>query len=146
MNQLTRWGPIRHAFQMDPVSDIQEALRTWLPRAPRAFDRALEMRMDVVETEKDYSVALDMPGVRKEDIDVSVQGSQVTVRAEVRRETGGSKGTELHSERFSGEACRAFTLPQEVDEAKASAHYDGGVLTLTLPKKNGAATRHLAIQ
>jgi HSP20 family protein len=86
-----------------------------------------------------------MPGVRKEDIDVSVQGSQVAIRAEIKRESTGGRGKKIHSERFTGEAFRAFDLPQEVDAAAAKAEYDGGVLTLTLPKKDGGTARRLQI-
>jgi HSP20 family protein len=87
-------------------------------------------------------VQAEVPGVAKDDIQVSVDGSIVTVRAEVKQEDTQSKDDKLlRSERYFGSVSRAFQLPQDVDESQAKAKYDNGVLTLTLPKKkagNGA--------
>lgn len=145
MNQLIRWTPFRQLARLDPFPDIEDVVRGWLPRHDRQIERALEMRLDVAESDKEYSVDVDLPGVKKEDIDVSVEGTQVTIRADVKRDVSRQRGKELYAERYSGQAYRSFTLPQEVDAASAKAQYDGGVLTLTLPKKNGSAARHLAV-
>ena len=67
------------------------------------------------------------------------------VRAEVKREKSSGKGKELYNERYSGQAYRSFSLPSEIDSGNAKAAYDGGVLTLTLPKKAGSAVKHLSI-
>lgn len=111
----------------------------------RQFENAMEMRLDVNEVDNDYVVNVDIPGVHKEDIDVSIQGNQVSIRAEVKRELSQGKGKELYSERYSGQAYRSFTLPVDVDAAKSKAEYDGGVLHLTLPKSASASTRRLPI-
>jgi HSP20 family protein len=145
MNQLTRWSPFRQIARLDPFNELEDAFRGWFPRENRQFERAMDMRVDVSETDKGYAVAVDLPGVRKDDIDVAVEGAQVTIRAEVKRDSSSQHGKEIHSERFSGEAYRSLSLPQEIDAAGAKAHYDGGVLTLTLPKKNGASARHLTV-
>jgi HSP20 family protein len=85
--------------------------------------------------------------VRKQDIDVRIDGNQVTVSAEVRKSTEEKEaGRILRRERRTGQATRSFTLACAVDEAKAQAHYEAGVLSLLLPKKPGATARRLTVQ
>jgi HSP20 family protein len=92
-------------------------------------------------------VTAELPGVKKEDIHVSIDGAQVTLEAEVRREKEASKDERvLRSERVYGKVMRSFTLPQEVDEAKAQAKFQDGVLELTLPKKAAAQRKQISIQ
>jgi HSP20 family protein len=105
-----------------------------------------EIRLDLKETEKAYMVHAEIPGVRKEDIDVSIDGSLVSIRAEVRREKEDKGETMLRSERYYGAMTRSFTLATEVDEKAATAKYSDGVLELMLPKKPGGTTRRLQVQ
>lgn len=143
----TRWNPLRQANLLDPFVDLEDLLQGLGARSlSRGYDRTLEMRMDVQEDDQAYRVTVDVPGVRKEDIDVAVEGTQVTISAEVKRqEQKEDKSKELHSERFYGKAFRSFSLPNEVDSTKSEASYDGGVLRLTLPKKSDSQSRHLSI-
>ena len=104
------------------------------------------IKVDVEEKDDRYMVKADMPGVAKEDIHVDVDGNMVSIAAEVRREKKEEKeGKVLRSERYFGSMSRAFTLPAEVDAAKAEATYADGVLMLTLPKTKGTATHRIAI-
>jgi HSP20 family protein len=104
------------------------------------------IKVDVEEKDDRYMVKADMPGVAKEDIHVDVDGNMVSIAAEVRREKKEEKeGKVLRSERYFGSMSRAFTLPAEVDVAKAEATYADGVLMLTLPKTKGTATHRIAI-
>jgi HSP20 family protein len=108
---------------------------------------ALRMKVDVVESNGAYIVTAEVPGVKKEDIQVSIDGADVTLAAELKRERDVSKDERvLHAERGFGKLARSFTLPQEVDETKAEAKYRDGVLELTLPKKAAAARKTIAIQ
>jgi HSP20 family protein len=108
---------------------------------------ALRMKVDVVESNGAYIVTAEVPGVKKEDIQVSIDGADVTLAAELKRERDVSKDERvLHAERGFGKLARSFTLPQEVDEAKAEAKYRDGVLELTLPKKAAEARKTIAIQ
>ena len=109
---------------------------------------AEDMRVDVTEAGDSYKVSADLPGVNKEDINVSIDGNLVTIEAEMKRskETTDKSGKVLRSERYSGLMSRAFTLTQDVDDTKATARYEDGVLTLELPKKESAPTKRLAIQ
>ena len=108
---------------------------------------AFSPRIDVVENERGYQVEADLPGVTKNDLKVSVDGSRVTIEAEVRRETERKEGESvMHTERVVRKYARSFELPHEVDDAQAVAKLEHGVLTLTLPKKQAAQTRLLTIQ
>ena len=108
---------------------------------------ASRLKVDVSEKNGAYQVTADLPGVRKEDIQVAIDGAQVTLTAEVKREKEAAEGERvLHSERVFGKVSRSFTLPQELDEAKAEAKFRDGVLELTLPKKAAAARKAITIQ
>jgi HSP20 family protein len=109
---------------------------------------SLEMRVDINEANGAYKVRADLPGVKKEDINVRIDGNIVQIDAEVKqeKETKDKAGKVLRSERYQGAISRTFSLPQDVDDAKATAKYDDGVLTLELPKKPGKSTKRLAIQ
>ena len=105
------------------------------------------IRVDVRETPAAYSVHADIAGVKKEDIHVEIEGNEVLISAEVKRESEKKEGERvLRTERFFGKTARRFALPQEIDEAKAEAKYADGVLELTLPKKAAVAGRRVAIQ
>lgn len=104
------------------------------------------VKVDVTESNGAYLVTADLPGVKKEDIQVAIDGSQVTLSAEVKREKEVAEGERvLHTERVYGKLSRSFALPQELDEAKAEAKFRDGVLELTLPKKAAAARRQIEI-
>ncbi len=105
-----------------------------------------QIRIDVKDAGSAYTVSAEIPGVKKEDIHVTVEGGMVTVRAEVKQEDAQSRDDRLlRSERYYGAVSRAIALPQDVDQAQAKARYDNGVLTLTLPKKQGNGSQKLRI-
>jgi HSP20 family protein len=93
-------------------------------------------------------VEADLPGVKKDDIDVRVHGNVVQIDAEIKRESRktGNGDRLLRSERYQGSISRSFSLAQDVDETKVKAQYDNGVLSLELPKKTQEAYRKVAIQ
>jgi HSP20 family protein len=106
-----------------------------------------EIRMDVTDVGAAYKIQAEIPGVHKEAIHVSMDGNMVTVSAEVKQEDVERKEDRvLRSERYFGSVSRSFQLPQEVDSAKAKAKYDNGVLSLTLPKRQGGASKELMIE
>lgn len=118
--------------------------------SPTRIDRTLDeldVRVDVVEKNGTFKVRADLPGVKKEDINVRIDGNLVQLDAETKgeREFKGEGDKVLRSERYYGSVSRAFTLPQDVDEGKAVAKYEDGVLTLELPKKATSAAKRLAV-
>lgn len=135
--------------RFDPFSDVDDLFKGLFVR-PMRFDVDLapqmQVKMDVTKADDGYTVKAELPGVKKEDIQVSIDGNEVTISGEVKKESEEKKGEEvIRSERYYGKVLRSFTLPHEVDEAKAVAKYGDGVLKLTLPMKVKAATKKLAI-
>lgn len=117
---------------------------------PVRMDRALEqldVRVDVVENNGAFKVRADLPGVKKEDINVRIDGNLVQIDAETKgeKEVKGDGNKVLRSERYYGSVSRAFTLPNDVDDGKAVATYEDGVLTLDLPKKATSSTKRLTV-
>jgi len=135
----------------DPlISDTFDAMfRRFMTPLRMDFQAPVEdMRVDVTEAPDAYKVCADLPGVNKDDINVSIDGNLITIEAEVKRskETTDKSGKVLRSERYSGLVSRAFTLTQDVDDTRATAKYEDGVLTLELPKKESIPSKRLAIQ
>jgi len=139
--------------RFDPFNSIVDDLFKGFLVRPVAYDpsvvnaHAPRLSVDVTEKNGAYVVTADLPGVKKEDIHVDIDGVQVTLRAEVKREKQAAEGERvLHTERSYGKVSRSFALPQELDEAKAEAKFRDGVLELTLPKKAAAARKAITIQ
>jgi HSP20 family protein len=141
MANITRFDPFKELARLDPFTSGWPLLRRWAeaPSEPA-------IKLDVTEDEKAYFVKAEMPGVKKEDIDVQVDGDTVSLTAEVKREKEEKNGeTVLHSERYYGRQYRSFALGQSIDRAKAQAKFENGVLNLTLPKATAAAGEKIAI-
>jgi HSP20 family protein len=130
---------------VDPFETaFRDLLRPW--RVGRLQTAAPQIRLDVDEADAEYLVKAEIPGVRKEDIDVRIDGNQVTISAEVKKESEEQKGSRvLRSERQYGYASRSFMLDSPVDESKADAKYQNGVLQLKLPKRAQEAKKKLTI-
>ncbi len=138
MANLARFNPVDDAFD-----DLFRGFFMRPVRIEGAQD--LQMKMDVREDDKAYTVNAELPGVKKEDIQVSINGNQVAISAEVKQEREVKEGEKvLRSERYYGKVSRAFTLGQDVDEETAEAKYADGVLVLTLPKKAVVKSKRLA--
>ena len=134
--------PVRN----DPLDDF---FRGFFVR-PVEYGSAAEapsIKVDVKEQEKAYVVHAEMPGVKKEDIHVHVDGPMVSISAERKQEKDVKEGERiLRSERYFGKVSRSFQLGQDVDDARASAKFTDGVLELTLPKKAAAQAKRLTIE
>lgn len=140
MNELRLFDPLAPDFFDDAVRSMMRPWR-WEGTEP-----APRIRVDLSEQDGNYHVKADIPGVRKEDIDVRIDGNMVTISAEMKKEKEEKEqGRVLRHERQFGYASRAFTLASPVDESKADARYENGVLELTLPKKAAASTKRLSV-
>ena len=112
--------------------------------APAAVPRGV--RVDVREEGSSYLVEADLPGLKKDDIKIEIDGAVVSISAEYKSESTQKDGERLvYSERRTGAVARSFELPAEIDRDAASAKYEDGVLKLTLPKKNAESRKLLAI-
>ncbi|MGZ3181973.1 MAG: Hsp20/alpha crystallin family protein [Telluria sp.] len=146
-SNLTRFDPFGDLARLDPFRQMDEVMRELRPAWSMREGTAPVLRVDVSETDDAYQVKCDVPGVKKDDIKVDVSGNRVSITAECRRESDekDKAGTLLRSERYYGQQSRSFTLDSDIDEARADARYEDGVLTLTLPKKPGNGSRKLPI-
>ncbi len=141
MLNITRFNPLEDTFD-----NLFRGLPVWLPAPERRAAAPAQFRMDVTENDKEYQVLAELPGVKKEEISITINGNEVAVSVEVKQEKVLKNGdTVLRAERYYGTIQRAFSLGQEVDEALAQAKYNDGILELTLPKKTAAAAKRLAV-
>ena len=141
MANLTRYDPFDTGIE--PFDDLFRGFFR-----PVRMDKELpQFKMDVKEDDKAYTVHADLPGVKKEDIHVSIEGNTVAISAETRTETEQKEGEKvLKRERSYGKVFRSFALGSDIDEAAASAKYNDGVLELVLPKKTAAASKRLTVE
>ena len=143
MANIKRYDPFDLSFQ--PLDDIFRGF--FRPVRFEGLSQQMQIKLDITENEKDYTVHAEIPGVKKDDIHVTIDGNQVSVSAEVKKEKEEKEGEKvLRSERYYGKVFRSFTLGHDIDDAAAKAKYSDGVLELTLPKKTGVAAKKLAIQ
>ena len=149
MANITRFDPLSDLVSFTPLRNFEDLFR--VPQI-RSFVRNLpaepEIRIDVSEDDKAYHVKAEVPGVAKEDIHVAAEDDRVSITAELKQEEEEKKGeTVLRSERYYGILSRSFTLMHDVDQNKAEAKYQDGILELTLPKKgNGGTMKQLAVK
>lgn len=140
MVNITRYDPFDEMFG--------DLLKGFFVR-PVSFEDPAQspVKVDVTEDDHAYKVKAELPGVKKEDINVSIDGSQISINAEVKKEHEEKDGERvLRSERYYGKFSRSFALSQDVDESTAQAKYSDGVLELILPKKAAVSAKKLYIQ
>ncbi|MCC7484175.1 MAG: Hsp20/alpha crystallin family protein [Burkholderiales bacterium] len=141
MATLTRYSPLE-----DTIDDL---FRGFFVR-PVSFEGSnttVPFRVEIGEKDNAYVLRGELPGVKKDDINVSIDGDTVAITAEVKSEKDAKDGERtLRSERYYGKLYRAFTLGQAVDDSTAQARYADGVLELTLPKKAAVQAKRISIQ
>jgi HSP20 family protein len=142
MVNITRYDPFG-----DVLDDLMKGFLVRPVGAAEAGESVRRIKVDVAEKNGEYKVLAEIPGVKKEDIQVDIEGDVVSISAETRAEKDVKEGERvIHSERYFGKVSRSFRLGQEVDQAKASAKYTDGVLELVLPKKTAASAKRVTIQ
>jgi HSP20 family protein len=140
MTNITRFEPLF----TEPFEDLFR--RVWKPVRWELEGLPKDIRIDVHETETTYTVKADLPGVKKEDVKVEIDGNVVTISAEAREEKEvKEKGKLVRSERYYGSLYRSFSLAHDIDESAATAKFTDGTLELTLPKKATSAVKTLSI-
>lgn len=143
MSNMTRYDP----FSMEPMSELFHGWFRPLGSMAREGETSLsDMKIDVVESDAAYTVKAELPGVEKKDIDVKIDGNVVSITAKAERNQEVKEGEQvIRRERYSGVISRSFSLASEIDDATATAQYQDGVLSLTLPKKASVAQKRLSI-
>ena len=148
MANITRYDPFEDIARLSPFGSLDDVfkglrLRPWIKEA----EIEPQIKIDVSEDDKAYTVRADVPGIRKDDIKVSIEGNQVSIEAETKKEREEKKGdTVLRSERYYGRVFRSFALAHDVDSDRAEAKVQDGVLELKLPKKANGSARTVKIQ
>jgi HSP20 family protein len=139
MANITRYNPFE-----DLLKDFGKGF--WLKPLPFPAQAELAMKVDVKEDDKSFIIKADIPGVKKEDIQIDIDDDHVALRAEVKQEKEEKKDEKVvYSERSYGMVSRSFTLPVDVDAKGAKAEYKDGVLNLTLPKKGNGSAKRVAV-
>lgn len=137
MSNLTRFDPLDDLFRGFFVRPVDM-------NAPAS---APAIRMDVTEQANAFLVHAELPGVKKDDIHVHVDGNQVSITAEIKQEKEVKEGERiLRAERYFGQVSRTFQLAQDIDDAQAAARFNDGVLELTLPKRAANTSKRLSIE
>lgn len=146
---VTRQTPLRR-FIPNIFSDFFDDFQTPSLYTRPLFSEAFEpqIKVDVSERPKEYLIRAEIPGAKKEDIHISIEGGYVHINAQTVSSAEERSADErvIRSECYCGSSSRAFQLPTEVVREKAKASYENGVLQLTLPKANGGTSREIEIK
>lgn len=134
-NKLARFNPFGGVAHAHPLRRIGDFFRDMPASLRQRAHEARAIRLDVAETDHGHSVKAEVTGVKKDDIKVSIDGKQVSIRAGVKQKDEHEDESLMCSVCHRGEQYHRFSLPQEVDDTKAVAKYHDGILELTLPKK-----------
>ena len=152
---MSRWDPFREMLSLREAMNQLLEESVVRPASPGAAGgaggggvagRGQTLALDVAEREDAYVVSASLPGVRSEDVHVTVLGDTLTIRAETRREDERSSGGYLLRERHVGVLQRAVTLPGPISADDVSADYEHGILTLTLPKSRANMPRRIQVR
>ena len=140
MNALTRLERIDNLFP--------EMMRRWARPLQMLDDINVpaDIRVDISENDKEYLVSAEIPGAKKEDIRVSIDGNYVSIAADIKKEQKEKHKHTLTKKTYHNSVSRGFTLSNDVDEKTAAAKLKDDVLRLTLPKREGSAARTVKIE
>jgi len=142
MAHLTRFDP----FQVSATDPFDDVFRGFFRPVRTEGVAQVQLKMDVTEDDKNYKVHAEIPGAKKEDIHVTIDGNQVSISAETKQEKEVKEGEKvLRSERFYGKVARSFVVDTDIDESASEAKYSDGVLELVLPKKAVTTSKRLAV-
>ena len=147
-NIIPRSSLLSNIARSDPFTNVDEWFKGF---GMRPFSMETEspslIKIDLTENDTTYTVRAEIPGMKKEDVKVQVDGNRVSISAETKQEKEEKEGERvICRERYQGSSYRSFTLGSDVDESKAQAKFENGVLELTLPKKSGKTSKQLEIK
>ena len=148
----------RNSRRADPVNSLFDELftdffqRAGAPAARHPTAPAVaRARMDVLDKGGNFEIKVDLPGIRKDDINIGIEGARVSINAESKdsaetKDANGNGSKVLYSERYSTRYARSFELPAEVTEEGADARFEDGVLTLSLPKRAATISKRIEVK
>ena len=144
---IVHWGPHRELrrFQDEMRRVFDDFfLRFWEGREP--FTTGWEPTVDVSETENEIFVEAELPGMKREDVNVSLENNILTIKGERKKEEKKKEGKYHSTERYYGSFYRALDLPTYVDEKNIQAKFKDGVLEVIMPKKEEAKPKQIEIK
>jgi HSP20 family protein len=144
MANMSRWDPFSEAMSLREA--MQNLFEDSYVNSPSSRGTSLSMPLDVAETEDGFVVEAALPGVKSEDLDITLQNNILTISGEVRQShTEGAKPNYHRVERRYGRFSRAISLPTQVDSTKVEAQLNNGILRLHLPKAEAVKPRKISI-
>ena len=148
MANIARRSPLGDITRFDPFYNIDDWFKGF---GTRPFSMDMEtppkIKIDVTENDSAYTVRAEIPGVKKEDVKVQVEGNRVSISCETKQEKEQKEGERvIYRECNQGSSYRTFTLGSDVDDTKAEAKYENGTLELTLPKKEGKTAKRIEVK
>lgn len=148
MANIVRRSPtLGDIARYDPFANIDDLFRSFGMRPLSIEGEAPAIKVDITEDDKSYKVRAEIPGVKKEDVKVQVEGNRVTISCETKQEKEEKEGERIIArEIYQGSSYRSFNMASEVDETKAEAKYENGMLELMLPKKEGTSARRIEVK
>ncbi|MBN2536939.1 Hsp20/alpha crystallin family protein [candidate division WOR-3 bacterium] len=142
---LVRWDPFREMASLREEMDrVFDSLYGRYPRERAEISWAPPL--DIEETENEITVRAEIPGMKKEDIKISLTGDTLSISGERRHETEQRGKTYHRIERAYGRFMRTLVLPNDVQADKVKAAYSDGILELTMPKSEKAKAREISIE
>jgi HSP20 family protein len=148
---MQRWRPRSSIAPWRPFRDMEEwerrfdaLFRGWMWR-PGAEETGWMPAVDVIEKDDKFLVKAELPGMKEEDIDVSVVGDTLTIKGEKKSESEVKEENYYRSERAYGSFYRSIPLPSTVDADKIEANYEDGVLEVTIPKMPEVKPKKIAV-
>ena len=152
-SETSTWNPVREMNRLQRRMNrmLDEYFSETIPSVFRESPSMVEEEeflpaCDVSETDRHYLLSLDLPGVRKEEVNIETKNSQLIISGQRKRETKESEQGKLSKERYFGSFMRSFTLPSDIDPTKVEAHFENGVLQIALPKTQVTQTRQITIK
>lgn len=143
--QISRWNPTAAWLERDPFRLMEGFLNGEAGRGEELSNRAWRPAVDIRETGDSYVVSAELPGLSKEDVQITIENNVLKLTGERRFEKE-VKEEEFHRvERAYGTFSRAFALPTRVDPERVEASFKDGILTITVPKAAEARPRKIEI-
>jgi len=144
MANLIRWDPLREVSEVRSLMD--RAFDDFFSRSPITFDGIGSIDINLLQTDDDVIVKASIPGVKPEDINISISGDTLTLRGEVKEDQEYKDANYHMREMRQGSFSRTMTLPVKVDSDKAKAEFENGILCLTMPKAEEVKPKTITIK
>ncbi|MCA9731989.1 MAG: Hsp20/alpha crystallin family protein [Deferribacteres bacterium] len=144
---LVKWQTPRNLSNMETGFDrLLNDVFTGFNRVPNTFGESWSPRVDIAESKDNFSVAIELPGINKEDLSINVKDSVLTIKGEKKAEDQKEGVNYLRMERSYGEFERQFKLSKNIVMDQISAEYKNGVLSIVLPKAEEAKPKEIAVK